>query len=267
MARHHDTMFKAAERSLGDLVTDLSTRIQEAAGRQDFSAVAAFTKAATAITSFAKGVAEESEKLGLLDDQVADRTFLIRISAGALRNSYLSVTDGINRGWLKPGQSVQIRLPDGEEFNTTVMQANRLQERGRVSEFYSTRQVTAGDYVELSEMQAGVWLLSALDINPTPMNFKREGKTMITGDRLNEKYKIGAAQARYRENGVWYHPLDQFPGVLFDAKGYAFFKTASEYAACDSVKKGPDPNHIHVKGGISSLPFYVPLDPAPSEIG
>jgi|HubBroStandDraft_6_1064221.scaffolds.fasta_scaffold93710_3 hypothetical protein len=86
---------------------------------------------------------------------------------------------------------------------------------------------------------------------------------MITGRRLNEKYKLRALQARYRENGYWYHPLEQFPGALFDANGYVLFQTEEDYQQCEGVRKGPDPNHIHVQGGIASLPFYVQLDPPP----
>jgi hypothetical protein len=32
---------------------------------------------------------------------------------------------------------------------------------------------------------------------------------MITGTRLNKRYKLGALQARYRENGYWYHPPNE----------------------------------------------------------
>jgi 5-methylcytosine-specific restriction enzyme A len=89
----------------------------------------------------------------------------------------------------------------------------------------------------------------------------------ITGIRLNEKYNLGAVQARYRENGYWYHPLKNFPGALFDANGYVLFQTATDYQRCATVRKGPDPNHIHVPGGIASLPFYVRLVPAPINSG
>jgi hypothetical protein len=85
----------------------------------------------------------------------------------------------------------------------------------------------------------------------------------LTGEFLNVTYKLGAAQARYREDGGWYHPLDQFPGVLFDSHGYVLFKTEEDYQACHGVKKGPDPNHIHVEAGIASIPGYVKLDPPP----
>ena len=89
---------------------------------------------------------------------------------------------------------------------------------------------------------------------------------MIRGEELNAKHKVGAVQSRYREDGQWYHPLEQFPGALFDANGYVLFKTEEEYMRCNGVKKGPDPNHIHVDGGISSLPSYVQLSISPNRM-
>ncbi len=73
----------------------------------------------------------------------------------------------------------------------------------------------------------------------------------LTGKWLNQKYAIGAADARYRENGVWYHPLRAFPGV---------------FLASAWVKHGPDPNHIHVANGISKAAGYVPLRPKPIQL-
>jgi hypothetical protein len=81
----------------------------------------------------------------------------------------------------------------------------------------------------------------------------------LTGERLNATYKVGAVQARYRKDGVWYHPLNKFPGALFEGQGYILFKTEHDYRACYRVKKGPDANHIHVHSGISSIPGYVKL--------
>jgi 5-methylcytosine-specific restriction protein A len=87
----------------------------------------------------------------------------------------------------------------------------------------------------------------------------------VTGKWLNSKYKIGAADARYRENGVWYHPLRAFPAVLFDGGGYVLFKTKADYLSSAYLKHGPDPNHIHVIDGLSSVPGYVVLNPTPIE--
>ena len=86
----------------------------------------------------------------------------------------------------------------------------------------------------------------------------------ITGNFLNTIYKLGAAQSRYRVDGVWYHPLNKFPGALFDRQGYVLFDRPEDYYACRQVKQGPDPNHIHVEGGIASIPAYVRLQPPPA---
>ena len=249
-------LLNVAEKSLRDVTSALSARIQKAAVAQDFEAVAALTKSAARIASFAEGIVDERQGMGLVGDKNELRTFLVRVTEGALRNSYLTVTEGIAKGWLKPGQTLQVELPESRTFSTVVMQANRLQERGQISEFYADEVIRTGDYVEMTELQPGYWTLSPVD------NHERR-EPMLTGELLNQKYKIGAVEARYRRNGVWYHPLNAFPGVLFDASGYVLFNSESEYVSCVEVKKGPDPNHIHVRGGISSLPFYVPLDPPP----
>ena len=88
----------------------------------------------------------------------------------------------------------------------------------------------------------------------------------ITGRKLNSTYKVGAVQARYREDGMWYHPLREFPGALFDGQGYILFQVERDYKGCRRVRKGPHPNHIHVDEGIASIPGYVRLDPPPAGI-
>jgi hypothetical protein len=264
-SRHLDNLantrntFATAIQSLEALLTELSAQIQAAAGLQDFNSVSALTKAATTIASYTRGITEEQERLGLMNQQSEARSFLIQITEGAVRNSYLSVTEGISRGWLSPGQTVEVEVPGWKTFSTLVMQANRLQERGLVSDFYSANQITAGDFVEFTEKEPGRWVLNPVDV-------KKGSKMIIKGEFLNEEYKVGAVQSRYRRNGVWYHPLNNFPGALFDAHGYVLFSSASEYDSCEKVRKGPDPNHIHVRGGIASLPSYVQLDPPPIEL-
>lgn len=88
----------------------------------------------------------------------------------------------------------------------------------------------------------------------------------LTGEFLNEFYGLGAKQARYRENGVWYHPLHEFPGVLFDKNGCVVFQTEAEYVDCTEIVKGPDPNHIHARQGISSISKYRVLTPPPVSV-
>lgn len=87
----------------------------------------------------------------------------------------------------------------------------------------------------------------------------------LTGKWLNRQYRLGAKHARYREDGIWYHPLERFPGVLFDRGGYVRFETESDYLNATFVKHGPNPKHIHLVDGLAGAPGYVTLDPPPRE--
>lgn len=80
---------------------------------------------------------------------------------------------------------------------------------------------------------------------------------------LNKHYEIGAAHALYDVHGKWYHILQKFPGALFDAQGVVVFANESELRNCKAAKIGPDPNQLHIPKGISSLPGYKLLNPAP----
>lgn len=68
------------------------------------------------------------------------------------------------------------------------------------------------------------------EVSCVSINSDAQGQRMrITGKWLNKKYKLGAADARYRENGVWYHPLRSFPAILFDGGGYVLFPSEGAY--------------------------------------
>jgi hypothetical protein len=87
------------------------------------------------------------------------------------------------------------------------------------------------------------------------------------GRFLNEWYRRGAKQARYRENGVWYHLLERFPGDLYDGQGVVRFETESDYRKF--IRIGPDPNHAHADlfgKGIRAIPGYERLNPPPRRI-
>ena len=83
----------------------------------------------------------------------------------------------------------------------------------------------------------------------------------LTGEILNEIYRLGARQARYLEDGKWYHPLEKFPAVFFDAYGYIEFKTKDAYQKCSYLQLGQDVNVID--NGISAIPGYVKLPTPP----
>jgi len=78
----------------------------------------------------------------------------------------------------------------------------------------------------------------------------------VTGKVLNREWDVGARHALYREDGRWYHTLRQFPGALFDARGYVLFRTRSDYEKCPQLQIG---QHVHVPDGISSIPGYVKM--------
>ena len=81
------------------------------------------------------------------------------------------------------------------------------------------------------------------------------------GEILNRYYRRQAKQARYRENGVWYHLLEYFPADLYDANGVVRFDSNEQYRK--HIKIGPEPNSTHAIYGISKIPGYTILDPKP----
>jgi hypothetical protein len=73
--------------------------------------------------------------------------------------------------------------------------------------------------------------------------------------RLNEQWKVGAAQFRYSDDGHWYAALTRFPAALFDATGYLVFATEGEYRTSQHIRIG---KQISVPTpGISGIPGYV----------
>lgn len=78
----------------------------------------------------------------------------------------------------------------------------------------------------------------------------------VNGKILNNLWDIGAKHALFREDGKWYHQLNDFPGVLFDANGYIVFESHEEYLDCPHLQIKKD---LHVPRGISSIPGYVKI--------
>lgn len=76
----------------------------------------------------------------------------------------------------------------------------------------------------------------------------------VTGEQFNQEWNVNARHALYREDGRWYHLLDQFPGALFDARGYILFRTREAYEHCSHLTIGDE---INIRNGISAIPGYV----------
>lgn len=80
----------------------------------------------------------------------------------------------------------------------------------------------------------------------------------ITGEKLNQRWKVGAAHSLYSKGGTWFHVLERFPGALFDPNGYVLFATRRDYECCGQLKIGKE---LNVPGGISRIPGYVRGEP------
>lgn len=78
------------------------------------------------------------------------------------------------------------------------------------------------------------------------------GKPTAFGRDLCEEWKVDA-RGYFDKNGKWYDVPLSFPAALCDPKGYALFENEEELKMCSAVKLGV---RLHVKGGISKLPFY-----------
>lgn len=152
-------LFSAAEKSLDDLISGLSLQINQHLGAKQFEQVADLTRAAMAVATFRQTLNVEQMKLGLTSSLTGKKEFKVRITPGALKYSYLSMTEGISKGFVKPGHDISVQPSNGDQFTTKVMDANRLQERGAVAKFFANEQIKAGDHVCMSEIQPGVWSL------------------------------------------------------------------------------------------------------------
>lgn len=61
-----------------------------------------------------------------------------------------------------------------------------------------------------------------------PAVMDRRTKATLNRDkavRLNDAWRVGAAQVRYSDDGHWYATLERFPAALLDAHGYVLFET------------------------------------------
>ena len=76
------------------------------------------------------------------------------------------------------------------------------------------------------------------------------------GRELNRQWGVNAKHALYREDGRWFHQLNEFPGALFDANGYILFPTEQAYRSCAHLSIGQDIN-VSDPRGIAGIPGYV----------
>ena len=83
------------------------------------------------------------------------------ITQGEINQNLLTLTNARKRGLIRLGERFRIRLPDGQDFETELVQpGNKLRERGRIREFYLNQGIKPGDYVVLEETEPGAWTIN-----------------------------------------------------------------------------------------------------------
>lgn len=89
------------------------------------------------------------------------RRIVVAVSDGMLKQSLLTLTDAKKRGVVRVGEKLEITLPSGETFTTEIVApGNRLQERGRIKQFYAEQGIKEGDGVLIEEFESGKWKLT-----------------------------------------------------------------------------------------------------------
>lgn len=111
------------------------------------------------IASLSRGETAEPLATGQTNGNL--RELPIEVTGGMKRRNLLTLTPHVKRGKIKHGELLIIEaLPSGERFQTELLeQGNRLRARGKIAKFYSDAKVDEGDYVVLSEVSPGRWIL------------------------------------------------------------------------------------------------------------
>lgn len=154
-----DNLFGSAEKSLDQLLAGISALISEFADCQDFDTVSLLTKTASAVQAAKKLIVDEQKRPGLISPKGQNRSFVITVTEGALKYSYLNVTEGLRKGLLKIGDVIELEFPSGKAVSTTIVRGNRLQERGLIAKFFKEEHITEGDKVSMHEVTPGTWRL------------------------------------------------------------------------------------------------------------
>ncbi len=157
---------------INQLMSKVMTQISEAASKKDLNALEALTRKATELKELNEQILAIENRLRVMmqttdnkanmsNSHRGQRELLIRVSQGMIAQNLLTLTEHINRGRIKIGETLVIEpQPEGEKFKTEVLASgNKLQERGAIGKFYRKAGIQDGDYVVLSEISSGQWQL------------------------------------------------------------------------------------------------------------
>jgi len=160
---------------LSSLLEHLYVQIGGAAGRHDLITLQRLSRRAEQVESLKRQwtAGEEGTELqatrkhaeGCGSERALSPTGLrelrVEVTEGMVRQNLLTLTAHVKRGRIKPGEQLSVELlPSGDRLQTDlVAQGNRLRARGEIGQFYRDAGVTAGDFVVLTEVSPGSWIL------------------------------------------------------------------------------------------------------------
>ncbi len=78
----------------------------------------------------------------------------------------------------------------------------------------------------------------------------------ITGEKMNQQFKLGGKHALYHKDGTFYEQLRHFPGILFDHDGYVMYDSLAQFERDSNLNIG---KKVNVQGGLARHPRYRPL--------
>src|SRR5205809_7083219 len=160
---------------LNKLLGSVYSQIDEAAKKHDLTSIRRLTVRAAELEELKQQHATIQQRIASLSGaEVAEsfsaemehtngslRELPIEVTGGMKRQNLLTLTPHVKRGKIKVGEQLMIEaLPSGERFQTELLeQGNRLRARSEIAQFYRDAKVNEGDYVLLSEVDAGRWTL------------------------------------------------------------------------------------------------------------
>ena len=96
-------------------------------------------------------------------------------------------------------------------------------------------------------------------------------KGKFLAEHFRSQIGIDVRNAYCDRKGIWYHVLQEFPGVYFDYAGCVLFASRAEFDASRHLFKflrdgARGEKTLEILGGLASLPGYRRLTPPPGSL-
>jgi hypothetical protein len=154
-------------------IKNVMIQIADAASKADLASVQRLTRKASELQEVKEQTVALQQRFDRLTDKRENSALEFQKSNGYIRQLPIEVTDGMIRQNLltlspqvksnkvKVGEEFLIEVfPSGDRFQTTLLeQGKKLRARSEIASFYRSAKVKGGDYVLLTEITPGHWIL------------------------------------------------------------------------------------------------------------